>query len=155
MLSNTLNQFQNSMYELAEFGRGKDKVKRKARQVLGGINKAKRRVKAMGNNISPKLKNLQVKGENTSKAAGKWLGNPIDKAKAGFQTNNISAAAGKSQNAAIQSTGSLGNKARKVGNAISNVAGTRAGKIGMGLAAGGALALGAAKLLKDKNKKKK
>ena len=37
MKSDILSQFQNSMYELTTFGRGKDKIKRKAKQTLGKL----------------------------------------------------------------------------------------------------------------------
>ena len=134
MKSQTLSQFQSVMYELNEFGRGKDRVKRKAKVAIGRAGQ--------------KVKQLATK-------TGDWLGNPVSKAASAYESNAIHAAAGKSQNAAIKSTGSLGNKLRQTGAAIKNVAGTRAGKIGMGLAAGAALAGGAAALLKNRNKNKK
>ena len=167
MKSETLSQFQSALYELdslSTFGRGKDRAKRKARaqattKYMGQDKvKGKQVMRAPGLPEKPTAslgQKVKTRTANASKAAGNWLGNPVNKAKAGFQTNSISAAAGKSQNAAIKSTASIGNTARKLGNAAKNVAGTRAGKIGVGLAAGGALAAGAAGLLRKKTKKNK
>ena len=160
MKSETLSQFQSALYELdslSTFGRGKDRAKRKARAQATTKYMGQDKVKGKSVMRAPGLpekptaslgQKVKTRTANASKAAGNWLGNPVNKAKAGFQTNSISAAAGKSQNAAS-------NTARKLGNAAKNVAGTRAGKIGVGLAAGGALAAGAAGLLRKKTKKNK
>lgn len=167
MKSQTLSQFQSAMHELdtlSEFGRGKDRAKRKSRAQATTRYMGQDKVKGKSVMRAPGIpgkaeaslgQKVKTRTSNASKSVGKFLGNPIDKAKAGFLSNDIKAAAGKSQNAAIKSTGSIGNTARKFGNAAKNVAGTKAGKIGMGLAAGGALAAGAAALLRKKTKKNK
>ena len=182
----------------AEFGRGKDKKRRKSRAgkyaaigaagaagagavgagvrygkaALSGISENKKLLDAFGKKPGQEgtLSNVQAAAlgartklgrdlepvKRTAIKAGNWLGNPINKAKAGYQSSDISAAAGRSQNAKIRSTGSLGNKLRQTGNAIKNVAGTRAGKIGAGLALAGALGgagYGAYRAMKGKKKK--
>lgn len=167
MKSQTLSQFQSVMQELDTFARkagSKDRQKRKSRSQATTNYMEQNKVKGKDVMRAPSVPNkmeatvgqkVKTRASNASKSAGNWLGNPIQKAKAGFQTNSISAAAGKSQNAAIKSTGSLGNTARKIGAAVGNVAGTRAGKLAGGLVAGSALATGAAALLRKKTAKKK
>ena len=76
-----------------------------------------------------------------SQQFGDWMGNPINKAKAAYDSNAIDANVPysnlKSKKSVIGSTGSIGNRARQTAEAARNVLGTRAGKIGLGLAAAG------------------
>jgi hypothetical protein len=75
-----------------------------------------------------------------SQQFGDWMGNPINKAKAAYDSSDITAAAGRKMEDKIRSTGSIGNRARQTTEAARNVLGTRAGKIGLGLAAAGTAA---------------
>jgi hypothetical protein len=76
-----------------------------------------------------------------SQQFGDWMGNPVNKAKAAYDSNAIGANVPysdlKSKKSVIGSTGSMGNRARQTTEAARNVLGTRAGKIGLGLAAAG------------------
>jgi hypothetical protein len=79
-----------------------------------------------------------------SQQFGDWMGNPVNKAKAAYDSNAIGANVPysdlKSKKSVIGSTGSMGNRARQTTEAARNVLGTRAGKIGLGLAAAGTAA---------------
>lgn len=79
-----------------------------------------------------------------SQQFGDWMGNPVNKAKAAYDSNAIGANVPysdlKSKKSVIGSTGSMGNRARQTTEAARNVLGTRAGKIGLGLAAAGVTA---------------
>jgi len=79
-----------------------------------------------------------------SQQFGDWMGNPINKAKAAYDSNaigaNVSYSSLKTKKNVIGSTGSMGNRARQTAEAARNVLGTRAGKIGLGLAGAGAVA---------------
>lgn len=171
MKSQTLSQFQSVMQELDTFGRGKDRAKRKARArstnayTGGDTFKGKKAMRApgipsktevgIGQKIKTRAGNVSKSIKNTGKAIGADIADTITRGKAAYNSNAIGAAAGRSQNAAIKSTGSIANKARQTGAAVRNMLQTKSGKVGAGLAAGGLLAAGAATLLKNKKKKNK
>jgi|LakMenEpi03Aug12_release.lakeMendotaPanAssembly.Ray.scaffolds.fasta_scaffold16347_15 hypothetical protein len=79
-----------------------------------------------------------------SQQFGDWMGNPINKAKAAYDSSDIGANVPysnlKSKKSVIGSTGSIGNRARQTVEAARNVLGTRAGKIGLGALAAGTVA---------------
>jgi hypothetical protein len=76
-----------------------------------------------------------------SQQFGDWMGNPINKAKAAYDSNAIGANVPysnlKSKKSVIGSTGSMGNRARQTAEAARNVLGTTGGKVGLGLAGAG------------------
>lgn len=153
----SLIEFANTINSLDEFGRGKDKAKRRRRAAInraGGMN-----APSLPDKPQASLRQkVTTRVSNASKKAGDWLGNPISKAKAGFQSNdiggNIASSALKGKKPNITSTSSLGNTARKLGAAAKNVANTRAGKIGAAVAGAGLLgAAGLAAVKKMRSKK--
>lgn len=151
--SQTLNQFQYVMHELNSFARTKgasDKQKRKGKGLAGTI--------AKGAAIGTGAGLAATGGLAAAGLAGK--GSAPLRRRAGAQLgalgNSIKSGAVKDLGANVKGIGKVAKNAVNIGaGRVNNALGTKAGKIGAGLVAGGALAAGAAALLKNRNKNKK
>ena len=165
MKSQTLSQFQSVMYELNEFGRGKDKQKRKSKglAIAGGIGGTA----AAGYGISAGVRAAKQRGaekaviKKGSEVAANLKKNAVDSYSRSM-ANKAGVDAAKAADKFIEK-GGIGKRAvgiakqdaSKVYGAAKNILNSKAGKIGAGVAAGAALAGGAAALLKNRNKNKK
>jgi len=146
---------------VAEFGRGPDKKPRKRRARRFDRPVRMKYVPPNPNAIAPAgfrqgaswksnprqapkskpVREVTRKRRVTRKSIGNWLGNPIDKARAPFGGKDYGSTSVKPGGW----SGSAGNRLRQTRAAAGNVARTRGGKIGIGLAiAGGAIGAGRA-----------